>query len=159
MMAFNAFNSIGRSKTDDPKFLHNEIRQMSLGNNLMEEEINPHIKQSIDSLLGPNSLEEEPMQEERSSSLKMKEETEIRSSILWFPIRYSIPCYCVYNLFSNFGNISCIVAKKERIFVKFRTKEFAAIAITYLINTTFFGNILTLKEYNELGDSWKPAEG
>ena len=111
MMAFNAFNSIGRSKTDDPKFLQNEIRHMSLGNNLMEEEINPHIKQSIDSLLGPNSLEEEPMQEERSSSLKMKEETEIRSSILWFPIRYSIPCYCVYNLFSNFGNISCIVAK------------------------------------------------
>lgn len=54
--------------------------------------------------------------------MKMKQETDVRSSVLWFPYRYPLEPKMVYNLFSNFGNISCIVIKKEHVYIKFRTK-------------------------------------
>ena len=52
----------------------------------------------------------------------MKQETDVRSSILWFPYRYNLETKTIYNLFSNFGNISSITIKKENIYIKFRTK-------------------------------------
>lgn len=42
----------------------------------------------------------------------MKQETDVRSSILWFAYRYALNAKLLYNLFSNFGNISCITIKK-----------------------------------------------
>ena len=51
----------------------------------------------------------------------------------------------IYNLFSNFGNIAAIIKKKDNIFVKFRSIEFASISYTYLNNYRFLGNHLTLQ--------------
>lgn len=51
----------------------------------------------------------------------------------------------MYNLFSNFGNISFISKKAgKRVFIKFRTIEFAAIAYTYLNEYFLMGNLLKL---------------
>ena len=89
----------------------------------------------------------------------MKEESDTRSSVLWFSYRYSLKLLQLYNLFSNFGNLSCVVVKKDIIYLKFRTKEFAAIASTYLNNTVLEGNILVLRECPEASNAWLPAEG
>lgn len=48
----------------------------------------------------------------------------------------------VYNLFSNFGNVSFITKKKRRFFVHFKSIEFAAITQTYLSNYTLMANVL-----------------
>ena len=42
----------------------------------------------------------------------MKEDTDIRSSVLWFAYLYPIKPKHIYNLFSNFGNISSVIVKK-----------------------------------------------
>lgn len=91
--------------------------------------------------------------------MKLKQETDVRSSILWFPYRYPLETKIIYNLFSNFGNISCITIKKDNAYVKFRTKEFAAIANTYLNNMVLADNIMVLRECPEASDCWKPIEG
>lgn len=48
----------------------------------------------------------------------------------------------VYNLFSNFGNISYIKKTKKVVFIKFRSVEFAAMAKTYLQGYSFLENDL-----------------
>ena len=50
----------------------------------------------------------------------------------------------VYNLFSNFGNIEYIVGKKQKVFVKFRSGYFAAVAMNYLAGLSFCGSHLNL---------------
>ena len=57
----------------------------------------------------------------------------------------SLEIRCIYNLFSNFGNITCIVKKKDTVSIKFRTLEFAAIANSYLNGKNFYDNFLNLK--------------
>lgn len=51
----------------------------------------------------------------------------------------------IYNLFSNFGNIECIISKAHRVYIKFRSGYFAAVAMNYLAGMNFCGNILNLK--------------
>ena len=85
--------------------------------------------------------------------------TAIQHPILSFDFQGSISCSCVYNLFSNFGNISCITLKKDKVYIKFRTKEFSAIASSYLNRTVLFGNIIDLKECSSNSFEWKPIEG
>ena len=50
----------------------------------------------------------------------------------------------IYNLFSNFGNISYISKKSGKAFIKFRTLEFSAIARTYLHERFLMDNLLIL---------------
>ena len=52
------------------------------------------------------------------------------------PIRHSQ----IYNLFSNFGNVSMIMITRKEVKVKFRTAEFAAVAQTYLKSFVMEGN-------------------
>lgn len=59
----------------------------------------------------------------------------------------------MYNLFSNFGNISFIAKKTRRMFVKFRNMEFAAIASTYLNEYFFMGNILKLDSPSDANEA------
>ena len=55
-----------------------------------------------------------------------------------------MPLRQVYNLFSNFGNIESIVSKKAKVYVKFRSGYFAAVAVNYLSGLSFCGNYLNL---------------
>jgi hypothetical protein len=64
--------------------------------------------------------------------------------VLCFGYERDIDVDHVYNLFSNFGNVSCITKKKAMFYVKFRTVEFAAISHTYLNNFRLMGNTLAL---------------
>lgn len=52
----------------------------------------------------------------------MKQVNDSRSSIIWYSYRYDQTPIQIYNLFSNFGNISCIIVKKDILYIKFRTK-------------------------------------
>jgi len=60
-------------------------------------------------------------------------------------LKEPVPLRQVYNLFSNFGNIECIIAKKQKVFLKFRSGYFAAVAMNYLAGMSFCGNHLNLK--------------
>jgi len=82
---------------------------------------------------------------EDDKNLRMKDSTDVRSSVLWFSYRYNLEPHMIYNLFSNFGNISCITIKKDHVYIKFRTKEFAAIASTYLNNMVLSKNVMSLR--------------
>ena len=124
-----------------------------------EDEIENSIQKSIDNLLGSSCSEPSGPAFENEKGVKMKQETDVRSSILWFPYRYPLETKLIYNLFSNFGNISCITIKKDNAYIKFRTKEFAAIANTYLNNLVLADNIMVLRECPEASDCWRPAEG
>jgi hypothetical protein len=55
----------------------------------------------------------------------------------------------VYNIFSNFGNISGIVKKKRYFYVRFRSLEFASIVRTYLSGTRLMGNGIVLEPAND----------
>jgi hypothetical protein len=57
----------------------------------------------------------------------------------------------VYNLFSNFGNISFIKKTKSRVYLKFRSCEFSAIAKNYLTGRSFMGNTLDLDYISDSG--------
>lgn len=71
--------------------------------------------------------------------------SQARSSVLSFELQRDLSIRCVYNLFSNFGNISFISKKGgKRIYIKFRTIEFAAIAFTYLNEYFLMGNLMKL---------------
>ena len=56
----------------------------------------------------------------------------------------------VYNLFSNFGNISYIKKTKHNVFIKFRSLEFAAMARNYLHGFKLMGNTLDLANLIDL---------
>jgi hypothetical protein len=59
-------------------------------------------------------------------------------------MKNEVPMKNIFNLFSNFGNISFICKKKKNLYIKFRTIEFAAIAYNYLNNTNLMGNCIGL---------------
>lgn len=50
----------------------------------------------------------------------------------------------IYNLFSNFGNVSQIMLTKKEVRVKFRNSEFAAISLNYLKSFSLGGNKIEL---------------
>lgn len=56
----------------------------------------------------------------------------------------------MYNLFSNFGNISYIKKTKHNVFIKFRSVEFAAMARNYLHGYKLMGNALDLANLTDL---------
>jgi RNA recognition motif-containing protein len=90
--------------------------------------------------------------------LKIKENSQAKSSVLSFDINKDISIKYVYNLFSNFGNISFITKKNsKRMYIKFRTMEFAAIAFTYLNEYYLMGNLLKL-ESPEYAEEASPKE-
>jgi RNA recognition motif-containing protein len=64
---------------------------------------------------------------------------------LTFPIKYDVTNRNLYNLFSNFGNVSFIKQTRERAYIKYRSYEFAAIAKNYLTGYTLQGNVLELE--------------
>lgn len=112
-----------------------------------EEELEHMIHHGINNLLDTQSASSKSSQhhhphnhthsthssERITPALRIKEVSQARSSVLSFELQREISIRCVYNLFSNFGNISFISKKSnKRIFIKFRTIEFAAIAFTYL---------------------------
>lgn len=63
---------------------------------------------------------------------------------LTFPIHYNITNKQIYNLFSNFGNISYVKQTNHDAYIKFRSYEFASIAKKYLSGYSLLGNILEL---------------
>jgi hypothetical protein len=77
--------------------------------------------------------------------------------VVGFKIRNSVKHTHLYNLFSNFGNISAITVKKNDVKIKFRTVEFAEIAKTYLNNKWLYNNKIELESY-ESNSCW-PEEG
>jgi hypothetical protein len=110
-----------------------------------EEEIEHMIHNGINNLLDTQSVHSAqhkphpPHTHSTHSSdritpvLRIKEVSQAKSSVLSFELQRELSIRCVYNLFSNFGNISFITKKaNKRVFIKFRTIEFAAIAYTYL---------------------------
>jgi hypothetical protein len=68
----------------------------------------------------------------------------LNNSVVSYEIKEWVPLRQVYNLFSNFGNIESIVSKKEKIFIKFRSGYFAAVAVNYLCGLYFCKNYLNL---------------
>lgn len=82
-------------------------------------------------------------------TVKIKEESVVKNSFLCFELKENIPIRNIYNVFSNFGNISLIKKTKDRAFLKFRTIEFAAIANNYLNDTILMGNLLALEPVND----------
>lgn len=87
-----------------------------------EDEIDHSIKKSIDSILENSFISTGEKRIEEDESMKMKNSVDVRSSVIWFTYRYSLEPHMVYNLFSNFGNISCVTIKKDHVYIKFRTK-------------------------------------
>lgn len=65
-----------------------------------------------------------------------------KSCYLGFPLTGELNNRNVYNLFSNFGNISYIKKTKKAVFIKFRSVEFAAMAKNYLHGYSFLENEL-----------------
>lgn len=55
----------------------------------------------------------------------------------------------IYNLFSNFGNISYIKQTKNVVSLKYRSREYVDIAKTYLEGTVFKGTLLTLESIKD----------
>ncbi len=64
-------------------------------------------------------------------------------------MKNDIPMKNIYNLFSNFGNISFICKKRKHLYIKFRTVEFAAIAFNYLNNTNLMSNFIGLNSVED----------
>jgi RNA recognition motif-containing protein len=64
--------------------------------------------------------------------------------VLQFDLSRDLKIRYIYNLLSNFGNISFICKKNKKAYIKFRTIEFAAIARTYLNERSLMGNLLLL---------------
>lgn len=158
--AFSQF--VPRSKTDNPRRIQEEINrvnQLYPQQSMMineEEEMDHVISHGINNLLethSNHSHENKPMfstQSSRSSlerinpSLRIKDNSQAKSSVLGFDLHKDISIKSIYNLFSNFGNISFISKKSKRAYIKFRTMEFAAIAFTYLNEYFLMGNFLKL---------------
>ena len=89
------FSDFQRSKTDNPKTLKDEIAKMNMKSENShviheEDEIDQSIKKSIDSILGSSFVDEPEPKIENDKNLKLKQETDIRSSILWFSYRYNL---------------------------------------------------------------------
>ena len=70
------------------------------------------------------------------------------SCVICYDLKEWISLRQIYNLFSNFGNLECIVAKKHKVYIKFRSGYFAAVGLNYLGGMSFCGNHLNLK-YSE----------
>jgi hypothetical protein len=76
-----------------------------------------------------HSLEYKPMLSTPSSqsterinpSLRIKEADSGTSSVLRFELKKDVKIKYIYNLFSNFGNISFISKKNSKAYIKFRT--------------------------------------
>jgi hypothetical protein len=84
--------------------------------------------------------------------LKTHSKLENNEHFLCFSIYESIDNSKVYNLFSNFGNISYIKQTKNCIYLKYKSQEFVDIARSYLEGHFFSGNHLaffTLGEINK----------
>lgn len=96
-------------------------------------------------LVFDNGVEKDSDSKREDMPLKLKSETKEKSQVLTFKTKNEIPARNIYNLFSNFGNISWIINKRTAIYIKFRSLEFAAIAITYLNNYFLMGNLLALE--------------
>jgi RNA recognition motif-containing protein len=74
-----------------------------------------------------------------------------------FQIQKYIPSRNIYNLFSNFGNLSFIKILKDKVYIKFRSVEFAAMVKNYLNNYKLMGNVLKLETILDL-DEASPKE-
>lgn len=72
---------------------------------------------------------------------------------LSFPLVREVGIRNVYNLFSNFGNISFIKKTKRDVFVKFRSLEYAAMAQNYLQGYELMGNTLSLTTLPEIANA------
>jgi len=176
----NAFGQfVARSKTDNPKTLNEEIQKM---NNQQpqpfpatmiseEEEVDHMIHHGINNLLETHSSHSQEIKpnisthhssqasiERINPNLRIKETENFSSSILRFELKRDLKIRQIYNLFSNFGNISYISKKTGRAYIKFRTLEFAAIARTYLHERYLSGNLLVLS-YPEVVEEGLPKEG
>ena len=175
----NAFGQyVPRSKTDNPKTLHEEIQKMNnqqqpfLAPMISEEEEVEHmIHHGINNLLGTHSSHSHEVKPNTSThhssqasierinpNLRIKETENFSSSILRFDLKRELKIRHIYNLFSNFGNISYISKKIGKAYIKFRTLEFAAIARTYLHERYLSGNLLVLS-YPEIVEEGLPKEG
>lgn len=124
------------------------INQVQKQNNIWGGtfDIDDAIKSDIDSILNceidnseklsfnSNTLETP----KKSPKIKYQDCKDESLPVLGFRIKNVIKHFQVYNLFSNFGNISIITIKKAEVRVKFRTSDFAAIAKNYLNNAWLF---------------------
>ena len=137
-----------RSKTDNPRRLQEQISAVNVSqtvehNHLYghsqsmiheEEELDHMIHHGINNLLehGEARSREEPVStksthsnsnagERISPALRIKESVQPKSPILCYELKEDIRIKCIYNLFSNFGNISFISKKNRRAYIKFRT--------------------------------------
>ncbi len=138
-----------RSKTDDPKLLEaiwNQKNENTHSYNVEPiHEVDEKIKSDIDFLLDSEKGTTSTPKPEKNVSIKFKDEMPKQNSILSFKMGKNLELRCIYNLFSNFGNVSCIVKKKDMVSIKFRTLQFAAIANSYLNGKTFYDNYLNLR--------------
>jgi len=136
--AFSQF--VPRSKTDNPRRLQEEISMVNARTHLQnhgmineEEEFDHMINHGINNLLetqSNHSHENKPYFSTQSShssverinpSLRLKDSSQSKSSVFGFDLHRDISIKCIYNLFSNFGNISFISKKNKKAFIKFRT--------------------------------------
>lgn len=78
------------------------------------------------------------------TSRKLEQISNNHNCVISYDLKVGIPLRQIYNLFSNFGNIECIISKKEKIYIKFRSAYFAAVAMNYLCGLTLAGNHLNL---------------
>lgn len=162
--AFSSF--LPRSKTDNPRRLQEEMSKVnnmhSVGYgypNVMineSEEIDSMISHGINNILETQSNHSSKLHPHHTHStnsslerinpaLKIKEVSQAKSQVLHFDLHKDLTIKCIYNLFSNFGNISFISKKNKKAYIKFRTIEFAAIAFTYLNEYFLMGNLLRLE--------------
>lgn len=64
--------------------------------------------------------------------------------MICYDFKEHVPLKNIYNLFSNFGNVECIITKKSKVFVKYRSGYFAAVGMNYLAGLSLCGNLLNL---------------
>jgi RNA recognition motif-containing protein len=82
--------------------------------------------------------------------MKIKDQGFMNNSFLMFQIQNYIPPKNIYNLFSNFGNISFIKISKGKVYIKFRSIEFAAMAKNYLNDYKLMQNVLKLETISDV---------
>jgi hypothetical protein len=157
-LLMHSFDSpLARAKTDNPALLASKIHKANNPSEAnSESEIDRSIRSNINQLLESSSpLCPLPVQE---TPLRLKDTIPSAGTVLCFYYEGDVELRHVYNLFSNFGNVAGIVKKRNALFVRFRSMEFASISYTYLNNYRFMGNYLVLQSPATDADAL-PREG
>lgn len=109
-------------------------------------ELQKIIRNDIDSLL---KSQRKKIREDSKQNCDNNGRNVVNDYFIMFKLEDYVENHKIYNLFSNFGNISYIKQTKNVVYLKYRSREYVDIAKTYLEGTVFKGSLLTLESIKD----------